>query len=152
MNETLKKLLKPLASLRLTVVLLLLSMLLVYAGTSAQKETGIWEVQHWYFHCLVCFIPLKYLLPLSDWWWQHAADIHFRLPQALGGSVVNGVPFLGGYVVIALLLANLLAAHSVRFKFTWKRSGILLIHFGLILLLVGEILTSQHGGRRASCR
>jgi hypothetical protein len=30
----------------------------------------------------------------------------------------------------------------VRFKLNWKRSGILLIHAGLILLICGELLTS----------
>jgi ABC-type transport system involved in cytochrome c biogenesis permease subunit len=135
-NENVKKFLKPIASLRLTVPLLFMSMVLVYAGTSAQKETGIWEVQHWYFHSFFCFIPFKYLLPLSEWWWQHAS---IPLP---GGRSISGFPFVGGYTLIGLLLINLLAAHSVRFKLAWKRTGIIMIHFGLILLLVSEVLTS----------
>jgi cytochrome c biogenesis factor len=49
---------------------------------------------------------------------------------------------LGGMSIIVLLLANLLAAHILRFKLNWKRSGVLLIHAGLILLLVGEIVTA----------
>ena len=40
----LMKLLKPLASLRLTVVLFLLSMVLVFCGTLAQVDDGIWVV------------------------------------------------------------------------------------------------------------
>ena len=137
MNENVKKLLKPIASLRLTVPLLFMAMVLVYAGTSAQKETGIWEVQHWYFHSFFCKIPFKYMLPLSEWWWQHAS---IRLP---GVGSISKFPFLGGYTLIGLLLINLLAAHTVRFKFAWKRTGILMIHFGLILLLVGGVLTSR---------
>jgi ABC-type transport system involved in cytochrome c biogenesis permease subunit len=136
-NENVKKLLKPIASLYLTVPLLFMAMVLVYAGTSAQKESGIWDVQSTYFHSFFCSIPFKYMLPLSEWWWGHA-----RIPLP-GGHAISRFPFVGGYTLIGLLLVNLLAAHSVRFKFTWKRSGILMIHFGLILLLVGEVFTSK---------
>ena len=104
------------------------AMVLVFVGTSAQKEMGIWDVQHRYFHSLWCWVPVKYFFPLSDWSWDHVKG-HF--------------PFPGGYTLIAALLVNLLAAHSVRFKFTWKRSGVLLIHSGLILLLLGEFATSK---------
>jgi hypothetical protein len=40
-----------------------------------------------------------------------------------------------------LLLVNLIGAHIARFAFTLRKSGILLAHFGLILLLVGELLS-----------
>ena len=49
--------------------------------------------------------------------------------------------FPGGYTIGGLLLLNLVAAHVYRFKFEWKKSGILLTHLGLIVLLVGELLT-----------
>ncbi len=127
-NPTIKKTLKPVASLTLTVILLLMSIVLVFVGTSAQKEMGIWDVQHRYFHSVWCWVPLKYFFPLSDWLWDR-----------VGG----GIPFFGGYTLITALLVNLLAAHTVRFKFNWKRSGVLMIHFGLILLLVGELATSR---------
>jgi hypothetical protein len=42
------------------------------------------------------------------------------------------------------MLVNLLAAHLTRFRVTWKRSGILLIHSGLILLFVGEFVTREY--------
>jgi ABC-type transport system involved in cytochrome c biogenesis permease subunit len=48
----------------------------------------------------------------------------------------------GGFMLMAAILVNLLAAHTVRFKLRAKRIGILIIHSGLILLIVGEILTS----------
>jgi len=40
-----RRLLAPLASLKLTVVLISLAMLLIYAGTWAQIDLGIWQVQ-----------------------------------------------------------------------------------------------------------
>jgi hypothetical protein len=39
-----------------------------------------------------------------------------------------------------LHLANLLAAHAIRFKLSWKRSGILLIHAGLIVMMLSELV------------
>ena len=58
-----KTLLKPLASLRLTVVLIVLAMLLIYAGTWAQIDTGIWQVQKQYFHSLFTWVDFATLLP-----------------------------------------------------------------------------------------
>ena len=40
-----------------------------------------------------------------------------------------------------LLLLNLAAAHAYRFRLTWAKSGLWLTHFGLILLLLGELFT-----------
>ena len=128
LSPSLKKLLKPLASLRLTVVLIVLAMILIYAGTWAQIDTGIWQVQKKYFHSLFTWVDFATLLPR---------------PAAGSWRVPGGFPLPGGYLLGLLLLANLIAAHVVRFKFTWKRTGIILIHLGLILLLVGEGITSS---------
>ncbi len=101
-------------SLRLTVVLLILSMLLVFGATLDQVNLGIWAVQEKYFRT---FIVL----------WD-----------------VGNVPlpvFPGGYFIGGLLLINLVASHVYRFKMSWRKSGIFLTHIGLILLLVGELLT-----------
>ena len=57
---------------------------------------------------------------------------------------IKGFPvpvFPGGYFIGGLLLVNLVASHVYRFKFAWKKSGIQLTHAGLIVLLVGELLT-----------
>src|SRR5205085_12672564 len=58
-------------------------------------------------------------------------------------QVSGWFPFIGGKFLIFALLVNLLAAHTVRFKFNWKRSGVLLTHFGLIMLLVRELVTNH---------
>src|SRR6476619_4084337 len=50
-------------------------------------------------------------------------------------------PFPGGWLLGGLLLVNLLAAHLVRFKLSWQRSGILLIHAGLVIMMVSELVT-----------
>ena len=123
----LKRLLKPLASLRLTVVLLLLSLVIIFAGTWAQRFHGIWDVQEHYFHSWIAWTPIAIFLPT---------------PAPGASAVPGGFPIPGGYSLIVLLLLNLFAAHSVRFKLSWKRSGIILIHLGLIMLLLGEVITS----------
>jgi ABC-type transport system involved in cytochrome c biogenesis permease subunit len=125
-NASLKKLLKPLASLYLTVTLLVLSIVLVFAGTWAQRVMGIDEVVRDYFRSWVTFI-----------------DPHIFMRGVHAGDANNGwILYPGGKTLVILLLANLLAAHTVRFKLNWKRSGILLTHFSLILLLAGELLTT----------
>jgi hypothetical protein len=110
-----KSLLKFFTSLKLTVVLLVLSMLLVFIGTLAQVNLGVWAVQTKYFRTLF---------------------VMARLP----GTDLAVPVFPGGYLVGGLLLLNLAAAHISRLRLTWAKSGLWLTHFGLILLLLGELL------------
>ena len=49
--------------------------------------------------------------------------------------------FPGGYLIGGFLLINLVSAHIYRFKAGWKKSGIWITHVGLILLLVGELVS-----------
>jgi hypothetical protein len=123
-SEDVRKLLAPLASLRLTVVLLALSIMLVFAGTWAQIDMGIWSTLKTYFRSFLVLIPIQIFLP-REW------------------NVPGAIPFPGGFTLGGLLMLNLVTAHAVRFQFTRKRSGILLIHSGLILLLVGELVTAR---------
>jgi hypothetical protein len=111
-----------LASLRLTVALLAMLIVLVFAGTWAQIDMGIWSTLDKYFRSLFVWIPFQIFLP-REW------------------NVAGGFPFPGGYALGGLLALNLLLAHALRFKLNWRKSGIFLIHFGLILLLVGELVT-----------
>ncbi len=101
-------------SLKLTVVLIAFSMLLVFAATLDQVNLGIWAVQEKYFRSFIVYT------------------------QA-GPATVPIFP--GGYVIGGLLLINLVAAHIYRFTFAWRKVGVLLTHFGLILLLIGELLS-----------
>ena len=100
-------------SLKLTVVLLALSMGLIFAATLDQVNLGVWAVQAKYFHSL--FVLWK--IPNTE------------IPVPV---------FPGGYLLGSFLLINLVAAHVYRFRLAWKKSGILLTHTGLILLLLGE--------------
>src|SRR6478609_5827636 len=53
------KAVKTLASLRLTVVLFALSMVLVFYGTLAQIDKGIWTVVDEYFRSWMVWIPFQ---------------------------------------------------------------------------------------------
>lgn len=107
-----------LASLRLTVVLLAMAMYLIFVGTLAQVELGIWQVVEKYFRSLYVMVPFdvfrSLLYPGSEVRWRGAH------------------PFPGGFLIIGLLLVNLLAAHAVRYKMTGKGPA-LLGGFGLVL-------------------
>lgn len=112
------------ASLRLTVSLFAASIFLIFAGTTAQVEAGIWTVMENYFRTLIAHIeirPLTFGLIKEDWTF----------------------PFPGGWTIGGLLLVNLLAAHLVRFTVTWKRCGIVMIHTGLIVLVLSEFVTGM---------
>jgi cytochrome c biogenesis protein ResB len=47
----------------------------------------------------------------------------------------------GGYLLGTVLLINLIAAHATRFQLSKKKVGIILLHLGVILLLIGQLLT-----------
>lgn len=103
-------------SLQLTVFLLALSIVLIFWATLSQTDLGVWGVQQKFFHSI--FILWK--IPGTQ----------FPLPI-----------FPGGYLIGGLLLINLVAAQCYRLKYSWRKSGIWLTHLGLILLLVGELLS-----------
>ncbi|HEX2852338.1 MAG TPA: cytochrome c biogenesis protein ResB [Opitutaceae bacterium] len=113
MNNTVRQVRDFFVSLKLTVVLLALGILLIFAGTLAQVNLGIWAVQKQFFQSFIAI-------------W-HIGKLY--------------VPIPGGYLVGGLLLINLIAAHIYRFQLTWKKAGIQLTHLGVILLLVGELLS-----------
>ncbi len=129
--RVIRNVLRPLASLRLTVVLFVLCMFLVFCGTLAMRDAGLWATLHGYFRTSIAWIPFQVFVPFGE--------VFLGLPQNfhIGGSF----PFPGGWILGGALLINLLAAHIVRFRFTWKRSGILLIHSGLIVMMLGELVT-----------
>ena len=115
-----KRWLSPLSSLRLTVILLALGILVTFFGTLAQTEDGLYVAQQKYFRSW-----------FSVW-----------SPHDPGWKWLK-VPLPGGYLLGTLLVANLLAAHTTRFKPTWRKSGIFLTHMGVLMLLLGQLATDM---------
>lgn len=112
----LNKFLDLITSLKLTIVCLAAGMVLIFAGTLAQVHLGIHEAQQRYFQSL--FV----------WWPAEGRGIKFPI-------------FLGGHLIGAVLLINLIAAHVKRFRWAWRKLGIHLTHAGLIIMLAGGLFT-----------
>src|SRR6202008_5088859 len=49
--------------------------------------------------------------------------------------------FPGGHLIGGVLLVNLIAAHTKRFRWAWRKLGIHLTHAGLIIMLAGGLFT-----------
>lgn len=113
--------LKLLSSLRLTVTLLGFAMVLIFVATITQVELGIHEVQEKFFRSWVA-------------WWD-----------VMPGVGKFHIPIPGGTLLGILLIINLLAAHGARFKLSWSKAGMIVIHSGILLMLLGEIFTGLLG-------
>lgn len=107
---------KFLTSLRLTVVLLALSIVLVFVGTVAQADEGLYVAQDRYF---------------KHWFVWGISFFGYKVP----------LPLPGGYLLGTVLVVNLTLAFITRFQWTTKKLGIHLTHIGIILLLVGQLAT-----------
>ena len=112
----LERLVKIFTSLRLTVTLLGLGAVLVFWGTLAQVDLGLYKAQNEFFRSFIIF-------------W-HPAGAGWRIPI-----------FPGGYLVGGLLLINLFSAHLRYYQPGKKKYGIIMIHLGIVLLLLGQLLT-----------
>jgi hypothetical protein len=108
-------------SLRLTVTLLALSVLLVFFGTLSQVDEGLWKAQKIWFE--------SYIVT-----WQHL--------QLFGLKFLVPI-FPGGYLIGFTLLVGLIAAFIKRFAWRKDKIGIHLTHGGVILLLLGQLLAQE---------
>lgn len=106
-----RRLIEPLASVKLTLVNLGLLMMLVFIGTLAQVNMGTFAAQRHYFN-------------------------RFWVTFPFGGLPVPLFP--GGLTVGALWIVNLVAAFIVRFRPRKQDVGLYLSHLGLIVLLIGQ--------------
>ena len=116
-----KKIIDFFLSLKLTVVLLCLSMVLVFAGTLAQVDKGIWTVMDQYFRCLIAWI-----------------DLHVFFPRSMDIPDVR-IPFPGGFLIGWLLVINLITVHWASFKV--QVSGGRKVA-GIVFLLLGVLVTA----------
>jgi hypothetical protein len=106
------------SSLKLTVVTLAMSLVLVFVGTLAQVKMGLYMAQERYFSSMFVM------------WGPENAK--WQIPV-----------WPGGYLLGAILLLNLIAAHITRFKFTKKKIGIFVIHAGLVVMFIGQFATQM---------
>ncbi len=116
--------LMPLASLKLTVVLMMAAIFLVFAGTMAQVDIDIEQVKKLFFRT-----PLAWI------------DLQIFFPQSFTGTrwnVPGGFYFPGGWLIGGAMGVNLLAAHALRFKIQAKGARLIA---GLAVIALGCMLT-----------
>lgn len=114
-----KRLFHSLGSLRLTLVLLCFSLVLVFVGTVAQVKLGIHASQAKFFQSFIVFVDV--------------GNRGLRLPV---------LP--GGYLLGSLLVVNLVFAYAGRIGLKNRNMfGLLLIHGGLLMLLLGQLATDM---------
>jgi hypothetical protein len=116
LDHFLDRLIRFFTSLRLTVVCLALALLLVFFGTLAQVDLGLYKAQNEFFRSFLIY------------WGPKGAS--WKVPV-----------FPGGYLIGGVLLINLVASQFQRFVFTASKIGLWMVHVGLILLLLGQLLT-----------
>lgn len=114
-SERLRAAARALSSLRLTLALLALLMLLVVACTLLQVRLGT-------------HLAVERTIRTLFVWWQR--DGWPALPVFPGGGLLG-----------ALLLLNLVFAQFLRLEWTRAKAGLWLAHLGLALLLAGEFVT-----------
>jgi len=101
-----------LASLKITVTVFIMAIILVVVGTLAQVDKDVWQVVDEFFRTPLAWIDLKVFFPPSFFPGLSVPN-QVRLP---GGPVVPlGFYFPGGWLIGGLMTINLLAAGLVRF-------------------------------------
>ena len=111
---------KTVSSLKLTTLLLCLSMLLIFFGTLDQAQYGIRQVQELYFKGFITI-------------WKYPETWY------LGDKLSwLGLPIPGGFLIGPLLILNLVTAHFRYFHFSARKAGLICIHAGILTLLLGQ--------------
>src|SRR5258708_11563234 len=118
LDQLSNRLIRIFSSLRLTVTCLALGIVLVFIGTLAQVDLGLYKAQNEFFRSFLIF------------WGPKGAS--WKIPVYPGGYLIGGV-----------LALNLITAFATRFTLDRKKIGIWVVHSGVILLLLGQLLTDM---------
>lgn len=130
LRTVLKTLWNLFSSLKLTVALMAFALLLVFFGTLDQVNFGIRHTQDLYFESFFVVVPVFDLLIGA-----------LKLPRI---AILQhlALPLPGGFLLGGLFLVNLLCAHFRYFRASWRKTGIALIHAGLVLLIISAFISS----------
>lgn len=110
---------RPLSSLKFTTVILVFLAILTFFGTLDQASNGLYAAQQKFFYSWL-----------------------FRWYINIPGTQWNfWFPFPGGALVLFLFTINLIAGMIYRLRWTWKNSGLVISHLGLLVLLLGGAWT-----------
>ncbi len=124
MTDRVQVVLTPLASLRLTIVLLAVSVFAIFIITLQQATHDMWEIKSQHYSSLLVTVPFEEVL--VDRWFPDA-------PFVPGAFVMPS-----GLTLIVLLLMNLTAAHLLRFRL--QAEGVKL-WLGAAIAMLGAFFT-----------
>ncbi|HZZ74087.1 MAG TPA: cytochrome c biogenesis protein CcsA [Pirellulales bacterium] len=128
-KDLLISILRPLASLKLTVVLMALAILLVFFGTLALQDMNEFEGMKNFFRTWICFVQFKNFFPKHFF-----PNVLFNRPTGITG----GFYFPGGWIIGGLMALNLISAHAIRFKVQSRGTKLL---SGLFTVAIGIAMT-----------
>lgn len=132
LENSLMTAIRALASLKLTCVLFILAMFIVFVGSLAQARRDVWQVMAEYFRTYIAWIQVRDLFPPSMF-----GDQGDKIAESLG--IFGKIPFPGGWTIGWIMLANLTTAHALKFRV--RAEGLRLVA-GIGLVVVGLILTA----------
>ncbi len=100
-----------LASLKLTVGLLIASTFMIWVATLQQVEMDIWDVKKAHFPHVLVYVPFYTFFPPA---WLPNQRAWLESTTLFSRPV--GVLLPSGFSLIMLMIVNLMAAHSLRFR------------------------------------
>jgi len=111
--KILKSIFNVFTSYGMACILFLLLLVLVFVGTLAQVEHGLFYAQKYYF------------------------DSYYTIHYAFD---TIPVPLPGVFLLLILLSINLIAGGIFRMRKDWRRAGVLIIHLGILFMLMGGLV------------
>lgn len=131
-GQLLWRVLKAMGSLKITVAMFSLGIIILFVGTLAQDEEQLKDVKAKYFNSWIAPVDLDVFLPITIW------PDHARLPLT--------IPIPGGATVGLVLLINLIAAKVTRFSMqaTGGRFAAGLFFTALGSALLGLVVWTAH--------
>ena len=124
LTDIVRSVLAPIASLKLTVFLLVLAVFVTWIITLEQAAIDIWELKNKHFSQAFVYVPFNTFFPKN--WFPNGPNIPY------------GFILPSGFTLIAGMLINLTAAHVLRFKI--QASGWRLVT-GIAVLIASAVLT-----------
>ncbi len=115
--------LRTLGSLKITVTMFGLGILLLLFGTLAQDQQNLAEVKRLYFNAWLAVIPVDVFVPITIW--KHTTPIPGQFP------------FPGGATIGLIMLVNLIAAKATRFSVHAKGAK---LAGGIVVSLIGAAI------------
>ena len=110
----------------LVVVVLFFMLVLTLLGTLAQTTRGIYDVVEAYFDS--AFVVHRF---------EHVFGTDFSFP----------LPLPGAYLLMVILFINLLCGAIIKARKDWRRPGMLVAHGGILLLLLGGMVSTHYSDR-----